>query len=136
MSSVDALKDIKEELKKRKDVSGFRFSKHALFDIFSLMTSISLYYLDVIAEGIIPILPRLHFQTLHLELIQQLQNHLYLKASSAKEKVQLFRSGMSLLYLRNLLEKALNLAIASSKPFSDDTASCNKFGTQMYLLCR
>ncbi|KAL5262782.1 hypothetical protein ACHWQZ_G008246 [Mnemiopsis leidyi] len=50
LSSVDALKDIKEELKKRKD-------------------------------------------TLHLELIQQLQNHLYLKASSAKEKVQLFRSG-------------------------------------------
>ncbi|XP_063688430.1 exocyst complex component 4-like isoform X4 [Bolinopsis microptera] len=50
LSSVDALKDIKDELKKRKD-------------------------------------------TLHLELIQQLQNHLYLKAPSAKEKVQLFRSG-------------------------------------------
>lgn len=50
LSSVEALKDIKEDLKKRKD-------------------------------------------TLHLEMIQQLQNHLYLKAPSAKDKVQLFRSG-------------------------------------------
>ena len=75
LSSVEALKEIKDELKKRKDV------RKCLVSI----------VLTIIKPSKILTCPL--FQTLHLELIQQLQNHLYLKAPSSKEKVQLFRSG-------------------------------------------
>ena len=84
IACVEALRDLKADLRKRKDVSTERGhlvptpKLDRICNIYTFEQFSNLTY---------------HPQTFHEELIKQLQNHLYLKTSSALKKVQLFRSG-------------------------------------------